>query len=225
MTDKNDVDPNLEDKDPDVQDKDNKDPDDNKATKKDAPDVEALVEERLKDIKKKLDKVYEERDAKAKRLEELEALERERERAKLKAEGKIKEAYEAELNELREKNKVLEENVTKLTRDTALRDVLSDLPFRTTKAKELAFKEISGDLVKDETGKWVHKTGVSIEDFVKSFAEDDSNSFLFVVKGNSGGGSTKGKSGDNSDPSTKSLFDLSQAEVLKRAAEGKLRKT
>jgi hypothetical protein len=109
-----------------------------------------------------------------------------------------------------------------LTRDIDVRNALASHPFRNENAVEMAYREIVGQLVQNDQGVWVHKTGISIRDFVKGFADSDDNSFLFKAKASSGSGSNGGKPSDTSG-GKKSLFQLSQDEVLKLAKEGKLR--
>lgn len=190
------------------------------------PDIEALVNQRvdesLKEIKSKLDKAYGARDEAIKKAEALEAEKRQAEIARLAEEGKHKEAYEMQLADERAKREAAEKRNTELTRDMALRNALSQHPLRTARAGEMAFSEIVRELVQDKDGNWVHKTGASIETAVKSFAEHEDNAFLFKQKQNSGGGTTP-PSGSTPPSGKKSLFAMSQDEVLKLAAEGKLR--
>jgi hypothetical protein len=54
---------------------------------------------------------------------------------------------------------------------------------------------------------------------VKKFAEDESNSFLLEIKGSNGPGI---KATKPPKASKKSLFEMSQEEVLRLAAEGNL---
>ena len=71
-----------------------------------------------------------------------------------------------------------------------------------------------------EKGEWVHKSGVAVKDFVKTFAENEDNAFLFKQKQNSGNGSQNVPPSSNT--TKKSLFEMTQDEVLQMAAEGKL---
>ena len=73
---------------------------------------------------------------------------------------------------------------------------------------------------KNEKGEWVHKSGVAVKDFVKTFAENEDNAFLFKQKQNSGNGSQNIPPSSNTNK--KSLFEMTQDEVLQMAAEGKL---
>ncbi len=192
------------------------------------PDIEKLVQEKLdeslKDIKGKLDKAYGARDEALKKVAEFEQAKREAELKRLQDEGKHKEAYEMQLAEERAKREALEKRNVELTRDISVRNALASHPFRNDNASEMAYREIVGNLVQNEKGEWVHKTGVSVKDFIKAFAENDENAFLFKPKMSSGSGSQgTQKNSDNS--AGKSIFQLSQDEVLKRAREGTLRGT
>ena len=190
-------------------------------------DLDNLVQERLdaalKDIKTKLDKAYSARDE---ALTKAAAYEREKKEAELKRlqeEGKHKEAYDLQLAELDAANKALEKRNVELTRDIEVRNALGTHPFRNDNASEMAYREIVGQLVQDDKGQWVHRSGTPIRDFVKSFAESDDNAFLFKPKVSSGSGSSGSKPNTSSETPS-SLFKMSQAEVLKLAREGKLPK-
>jgi hypothetical protein len=184
--------------------------------------VNEKVSEQLKDIKTKLDNAYSARDAALKKAEELSEAQRAAELKKLEEEGKHKEVYEMKLiekddayNKLLTKVQEIEAANLQLTRDNMVRDQLSAVEFKNERAYAMAFHEIIGQVVKDEKGNWVHRSGVSVKDFIQSFISDDTNSFLMKAKPSSGGG--------NPPPglpstSSKSLFSMSQAEVLKLAA-------
>jgi len=108
-----------------------------------------------------------------------------------------------------------------LTRDKDLLDALKGLPFRNEKASQSAFKELVDELVQDDDGNWRHKSGASIRDAVKAYQKDEDNAYLFKVKASTGTGDNQKKPSEV-DNKGKSLFEMSQAEVLKLAAEGKL---
>ena len=186
--------------------------------------VQAGIDNTLKDIKTKLDKSYEARDAALAKIKEFEQKDREAELKRLQEEGKHKEAFDLQLAEERAKREALEKRNIELTRDIEVRNALASHPFRNDNASEMAYREIVGQLVQNEQGVWVHKSGVSVKDFVKTFAEHSDNEFLFKPKVNSGSGSGGSKAGDNSSGEKKSLFNMSQEEVLKMAREGKLPK-
>jgi hypothetical protein len=122
-----------------------------------------------------------------------------------------------------ETNAVKQQNL-ELTRDSEVRDCLREAKFRSGKAAKMAFQEIADQLVKNDQGQWVHRTGVSIADFAKAFLADDANSFLLEAKPSSGTG-TPAPTGAPSSNQNKSLFAMSQEEVMKLAAEGKLQRT
>jgi len=197
------------------------------APKPDGDLVEKLVKERLdenlKPIKEKLDSAFQARDEALKKVAEFEKRERQAEIDRLKQEGKEREAFEKQLAEERAAREALEKENLELSRNNEVRASLTGLDFRSEKAVEMAFKEIVGQLVRNEQGTWVHRSGVSVKDFVKTFAEDDDNNFLFKVKASSGSGSGSSK-GSGGSGGKKSIFDLPQSEVLKLAAEGKLPK-
>ena len=182
------------------------------------------LEQRLNGTKANLDKAFEARDAAIKKAAELEQKLKEAEIERLKNEGKVKEALELQLQEEKARREALEKRNTELSRDVEVRAALSGLDFRNERASQLAYKEIVADLVRDESGVWKHKSGKSIEDFVKAFAADEDQSFLFKVKHNNGAGSNGSPRGGSGDPTQgkKSLFEMSQEEVLKLAREGKL---
>ena len=188
------------------------------------PDIEKIVKERiaeaLKPMKENLDKAYGSRDDALKRIAEFEKKEKDAELKRLQEEGKHKEAYELQLAEEKARREVLEKRNIELTRDIEVRNALGSQPFRNDNALEMAYKEIVGQLVQNEQGLWVHKSGVSVKDYVKSFAESEDNSFLFKVKASNGGGTPNIKSSPTN--KDESIFNLSQAEVLKRIAEGKI---
>ncbi len=184
---------------------------------------ESVEAERIKALKESLDRAFAERDALAAKLADKEAKERELEIKSLKDAGKLQEAYELQLTQERaEKDRLKLRNI-ELTRDIELRDTLVNLEFRNENAARLARQEIERDLVQDENGEWRHRTGVSIADYVKAFVANKANEFLFKVKINNGSGDSKPDSSSDS-TSEKSLFDLSNEEILKRAASGTLRK-
>lgn len=191
------------------------------------PDLEALVAARvdasLKDIKDKLNKAYGARDEAVKKAETLEAERRAAEIARLAEEGKHKEAYEMQLADERVKREAAERRAVELTRDVEVRNALAQYPTRSSKALDMAYSEVVRELVQNENGVWVHKSGVSIQTFVKSFSENDDNAFLFKQKTSSGSGSTSTTTAVPP-PERKSVFAMSQEEVIKMASEGKLRR-
>jgi len=197
--------------------------------KKDSDLVEKLVNERventLKEIKTKLDSAYGSRDEALRKIADFERKEKEENIKKLQEEGKFKEAFEVQLAEERARRESLEKRNVELTRDITVRNSLTGLDFRNDKAVDVAYQDIVGQLIQDDKGVWVHRSGVSIRDFVKAYTETEDNSFLFKPKVSSGSGSNSGTNNSNNSSSSakKSLFNMSQEEVLKLASEGKLR--
>lgn len=185
--------------------------------------IKERVDAEIAEIKGKLDKAYAARDTAIKERDELTRKAREDEIKRLEEEGKHKEALELQLTEARVKLENAERRNTELSRDLKLRSALSTLPFRNERASELAYKEIVPQLIQKEDGVWVHKSGASIADFVDQFAKDEDQSFLFKPVTNSGAGTSGSKSGTG-DSKPKSLFGMSQDDVIKLAKEGKLRK-
>lgn len=183
--------------------------------------LSARVDAELAKIKENLDKAYGARDTAqaelAKAREEL----RKVEIAALEKEGKHVEALQLQLKEANESNTLLRQANLGLTRDSQLRVELGAYGFRNDRAMELAIREITPQLVSDDSGAWVHKSGVSLADSVKAFCEDQNNSFLFKAKANTGGGSDP-RSVGTQPGEQKRLSQLSQNEVLELARQGKL---
>lgn len=182
--------------------------------------VQKQVAEELKQIKSNLDNAYSARDAAEKKVKDFETAAQAAEIAKMKEEGKHREAYELQLAEEKRLREAAESRAIELTRDISLKTALASKEFRSENAREMAFREIVGQLVKNADGVWTHKTGANIQEFVNGFAEKDDNAFLFKQKPSSGGGSAPIIPTDVTKKS--SLFAMSQDEVLKLAAEGKL---
>lgn len=199
---------------------------------KDADMVAKLVRDRLdnelKPIKGKLDNAFKARDEALAKIAEFEKREREANLKQLEAEGKHREAFELRLAEERAANAALRAEVTKLSRDVSVKDALKSYSFRNDNAADMAFKEIVGNLVQNDQGQWVHRSGITVRDYCEAFSKDENQSFLFKQKANTGTGASgvSGTSGVPNSNGKRSLFDMSQAEVLKMAAEGKIgRKT
>jgi len=182
------------------------------------------IAEALKPIKEKLDNAYSARDEALSKVAEFEQKEKEAQLARLQEEGKYKEAYEMQLAEEKARREALEKRNVELTRDIDVNSELAKYDFRTAKAKNMAFQEVISDLVQNENGVWVHKSGVSVSDFVRTFSESDDNAFLFKQKASSGAGTITPTPSNPSATTSNSLYSMSQDEVLRLAAEGKLRK-
>ena len=189
--------------------------------------VKEKLETELQPIKGKLDNAYKARDEALAKVAEFERREKEARLQALRDEGKDREVWELEKAELTAKLDAAERRNTELSRDVAVKDALKGYGFRNNKAADMAFKEIVGNLVKDETGQWKHRSGISISDYCEAFSKDEDQSFLFKAKTNSGAGTSSGTSTTAGPAQTAptSIFNMSQAEVLKRAAEGTLPKS
>jgi hypothetical protein len=190
--------------------------------------ISKIVKERLDtelaSIKGKLDGAYKQRDEFQAKIAAFEAKEREATLRRLSEEGKHKEAYEMQLAEERAANAALAKRNTELSRDVSVRESLRAMSFRNDKAANMAFQEITSNLVQDEHKQWVHRSGISVKEYCDAFSKDEEQSFLFKAKVNSGAGTAASNSGNGSpaDSKPKSLFAMSQADVIKMASEGKL---
>ncbi len=194
-----------------------------------ADPVQKLVDEKVKeaivDLKQKLDKAYGARDEAMKKLAEIETFRKQEEVKRLQEEGKHKEALEMQLAEERAQKAAYQAKVVELTRDMELRGALGTYSFKNDSAFNMAYREIVEQLTQDEKGIWKHRSGIPLKDYVKQFAEAEDNAFLLKPKVSSGSGTSSVKSTVvNSGLQGKSIFDLSQDEVLKLAREGKLQK-
>jgi len=186
-----------------------------------ADEVEALVNERLAKMKENMDRMAKERDDALKLKADLEAKSKEDAIARMKEEGKMQEALEMELADARAKLASFEEQNTKLTRDNVLNQALAGMEFRNDKSRDMARREIVESLIQGEEGAWVHSSGMTISDFVESYAKSEDNSFLFRTKTNSGAG-TGTPAGAPSTDVSKSIGEMSTTEILALAAKGKL---
>jgi hypothetical protein len=184
--------------------------------------INKVVEERLAKIKANLDKAYADRDAAVKKAVALEDEQKQAKMKALEAEGKHKEIAEMKLTELQEKLRIAEGRVTELSRDSTVKDALAGLEFRNERSQQMAYKDVVEQLVQDpETGAWVHKSGVSIKEFIAAFSKDEENSFLFKPKTNSGSGTGSPSGTPRLDPNKK-LTQMTTQEVLALAQAGKL---
>lgn len=184
--------------------------------------VKKLVQEALKPMKSNLDNAYAARDEALRKIAEFEQKEREAEIKRLQDENKHKEAFDLQLAQERAAREALEKRNVELTRDVELRSALNSIEFRNKNASEMAYKEIVSELVRNDSGNWVHKSGIGISEYVNSFIANDDNAFLLKQKVSTGTGSTATTTQPATGNEKKSLFKMSQAEVLKLAEEGKL---
>ena len=184
--------------------------------------VQARVEEELAAIKGKLNDAYASRDDAVKKAVQFEEEKKAVEIARLEEEGKHKEAGDIRLAELAAKLEVREKQVTELTRDNVVRDALRGMEFRNDTAAEFAYRDVVGQLVQDENGQWVHRTGASIKDFAESFKKDEDKDFLFKPKQSSGTGQQPNAVTQGAFDAKKSLTDMSMDEIMAAAAAGHL---
>jgi len=191
------------------------------ATEQEIDPIEQAVNERLSQMKSNMDRMVKERDEALKKAAEIEQQQKEAAIKRLEEEGKLQEALEMKLAEANAKLKVFEEENTKLNRDNVVNSQLGGLDFRNERSRQMAYRDIVEQLVQNEDGIWVHKSGTSIQEFVDSYSKSEDNSFLFRVKTNSGGGTTT-PSGVSDTTEKKTLSQMSQAEVLALAAKGQL---
>jgi hypothetical protein len=190
-------------------------------TEQEIDPIEQAVNERLAQMKSNMDRMVKERDEALKKAAEIEQQQKEAAIKRLEEEGKLQEALEMKLAEANAKLKVFEEENTKLNRDNVVNSQLGSLEFRNERSRQMAYRDIVEQLVQNEDGIWVHKSGTSIQEFVDSYSKSEDNSFLFRVKTNSGGGTTT-PSGVSDTTEKKTLSQMSQAEVLALAAKGQL---
>lgn len=183
--------------------------------------IEAAVQDRLKQMKDNMDRMVRERDEALKKAAEVEQAQKAAEIERLEAEGKLKEALEMKLAEANAKLKVFEEENTKLNRDNVVNTQLATLEFRNERSRQLAQRDIVEQLVQNENGAWVHKSGSSIQEFIDSYSKNEDNSFLFRVKANSGAGTATPSAPSQTDI-PKSLSEMTSEEVLAMAAKGQL---
>ena len=185
-----------------------------------ADEVEALVQERLAKMKENMDRMAKERDEALRLKADMEQKAKEDAIARMKEEGKMQEALEMENADLKAKLASIEETNTKLSRDNVLNQALAGMEFRNDKSREMARREIVEQLVSEE-GVWKHSSGMTIQDFVDSYAKSEDNSFLFRPQMNSGAGAGT-PAGAPSTETTKSIGQMSTQEILALAAKGKL---
>ena len=154
----------------------------------------------------------------------FEATQREAELKKLEEEGKHREAYELRLAQRDQELEVLRKKNTELSRDVSVKDALKGYQFKNDKAATMAFGEIVSNLVQNDQGVWVHRSGISVSDYCEVFSKEEEQSFLFKSKPNSGGG---GNANNASLPPAnngkKSVFAMTQAEILALGAKGPIK--
>jgi hypothetical protein len=188
-----------------------------------AKEVQALADAQLAEIKKKLDAAYAARDEALNLIAAADQKRRQEEITALEKAGQHKEAFDLKEAQFQARIVALEKANTELTRDATLRTVLSSYDLRSDNARDMAYRSIVDQLVKDSHGNWVHKSGVSIKDFVEVYAKDEDNAFLFKVKASSGAGAgpVNGAKPVDSNKNT-SLFGRPLTDVLAMAEKGQL---
>jgi hypothetical protein len=191
------------------------------APKASEDDLEAIVNERLAKMKENMDRMAKERDDALKLKADLEAKSKEDAIARMKEEGKLQEALEMELADAKAKLASYQEQNTKLSRDNVLNQALAGMDFRNEKSRDMARREIVESLIQSEEGAWVHSSGMTISDFVESYAKSEDNSFLFRPKNNSGAG-TGTPAGAPSTEQKKAIGQMTTQEILALAAKGQL---
>ena len=186
-----------------------------------ADPVEREIQDRLLKMKSNMDRMANERDEALKKAAEIENNQKQDQMKRLEEEGKLQEVLEMKLAESQAKLKVSQDENTKLNRDSVVSSTLTMLDFRSERSRQLAYRDIVEQLVQNENGSWVHKSGINIQDFVASYSKDEDNSFLFRVKGNTGAGAGQSSGAPNMDKK-KTLSEMSQEEVLGLASKGQL---
>jgi hypothetical protein len=184
--------------------------------------VDARVAERLADMKSKMDAMNEKLREKEREAARLAEMKKQAEIKALEDAGQHTQAMERRLTESQEKLKAAEELITRLTRDSQLKEALRDVPFRNNTAAEFAYKVLVDELVKDGDGQWVHRSGVPIKDYVDIFSKDADYSFLIKPKPTSGVGSESG--GAPQPSSKKNPLEMTSQELLAAAAAGRFGK-
>lgn len=185
--------------------------------------VSAQVESQLAGIKTKLNDAYASRDEAVKKAVMFDEEKKLANLARLEEEGKHKEAGDIRLAELQAKLESRDKQVTELTRDNVVRDALKGMDFRNDTAAEFAYRDVVGQLMQDENGSWVHRTGETIKGFIETFKKDEEKSFLFKTKQSSGSGlQASDQSSTGGFDSSKPLHEMSTAELMEAAASGHL---
>ena len=82
----------------------------------------------------------------------------------------------------------------------------------------MAYDRMVRGMVQDENGAWIHKSGVSIKEYVDHFKKSDENSFLFKAKVNSGAG-TQTPVGTIKPTNDKKLSEMTSEEMLAHFAQ------
>ena len=210
-------------------------------------ELQKKIDDELKNIKGKLDTAYGERDRIAAELsgikgefDKIKAEFAEKEAERLKTEGKELESaqlkvktLEESIAKLKDDHKIelekkdaqlteLQTENTSLKRDQVVNAELAQYDLLSKKTTKAAAKEIISSLV-EKDGKWQGPKGESLNDFVKAFAEDPDNAYLFKPVENSGT-HIKHKKPNDGDLGDKKISEMTIEEITKQAQEGTLRK-
>lgn len=184
--------------------------------------IQDRVNAELAEIKEKLDGAYSQRDEALKAKAALEEEERKREIERLEEEGKHKEAYDMKVASLQAELEAARKTNVELTRDNVVRDALKGLDFKNDTAADFAYRDVVGQLIQNEDGQWVHRTGTSVKDFIESYRKDDDKDFLFKPKQSSGTGT---QNTTNVPPggfdTNKPISEMTTDELMAAAAAGK----
>jgi cation transport regulator ChaB len=182
--------------------------------------IASKVNEELAGIKEKLNAAYSQRDEAVAKAVAFEEEKKKVQIARLEEEGKHKEAADMKMSELNAKLQEREKQITELTRDNVVRDSLKGLDFRNDTAADFAYRDVVAQLVQNENGQWMHKTGASVKDFIDSFRKDEDKEFLFKPKQSSGTGQSNMQAPTGGFDSNKPLSEMSTEEIMAAAASG-----
>lgn len=186
-----------------------------------------LLDIELKKAKAALDRAYAERDKERSEKAALLQAAQDAEIKRLEQDGKAYEALQAKLAQAEARAVTLSNQLDSRNRDDVVNQALRGVPFRSAKLAALAAQEITSQLVKDRDGNWVHRSGASIQDYIKTYVAEDENSDMFAPKTSSGTGLgiTPGSTqtvGGSANQRPKSVLGLSGAQVLELAKKGML---
>lgn len=190
----------------------------------DSEEFEALVaqktEENLAKMKSNMDAMSEKVQALTREKTVAEEAAKEARKQQLEEEGKHSEVLEMEKLELTEKLRLAEEGNLRLTRDHEVSAAIQSLEFSTERARDVTRDLVTAELTQDDEGRWVHRSGAPLADFVQSFVKDPKNEFLFKTKESSGTGTARARPGDKR--LTKKVSEMSTQELLEAADNGGL---
>ena len=192
-------------------------------------DLKQIIESRVQEqvnkekaaFKAKLDELYKARDEAIKEKVALQEEKRQAEIKRMEEEGRHKEVAELKMAELQAKLETAQKENTRLSRDHAVTEAMRSMDFRSDIASEMARDRVISQLQQDENGQWVHRSGISIKEFVEHFSKDEENSFLFKAKTNSGAGSQQAIGTPQAPSSNKAITEMTTEELLTHFARQK----